>query len=112
MSSAMNLLDYAIEHGGTGKIGCPVLATVAKGAGCSPSTLYMITLGHKQASAKLAVAISRETDGKVAGHDLRPDIFGPPEEGDPGARQRPAADGSATDTGETDDTVAPLRASA
>ncbi|HEY4529354.1 MAG TPA: hypothetical protein VIG97_03345 [Luteimonas sp.] len=109
---AMNLLDYALEQGGTGKIGCPVLARIATGAACSPATLYMISLGHKQASAKLAVAISKETGGQVSGHDLRPDIFGPDDTGAPAARLSPAADGRAAKGEEMVDTVAALRESA
>lgn len=77
MSGGMNLLDYATENGGTGKIGCQVLAKIAKAAECSPATLYMIALGHKQASGRLASRISKATRGSVTGHDLRPDIFGP-----------------------------------
>lgn len=77
MSGAMNLSDFIAEQGGTGKIGCPIISTVAKGAECSPATLYMISLGHKQASAKLAGRIERATFGKVSRHELRPDIFGP-----------------------------------
>ncbi len=73
----MKLIPFATSQGGTGKIGCPVLATVAKGAECSPATLYMIALGHKPASAKLAGRIEQATFGKVTRHDLRPDIFGP-----------------------------------
>lgn len=112
MSVTMNLLDYTLEHGGTGKIGCPVLARIATGAACSPATLYMISLGHKQASAKLAVAISRETDGKVSGHDLRPDIFSPSDSGDPAACLPPVSDGMAADTEDVDDSVPTLSESA
>lgn len=73
----MDLIRFATSQGGTGKIDCPVLATVAKGAECSPATLYMIGLGHKRASAKLSRRIESATFGCVTRHDLRPDIFGP-----------------------------------
>lgn len=74
----MKLIDFATSQGGTGKIGCPVLAMVANDAECSAATLYMIALGHKSASAKLSVRIARATAGEVSVHDLRPDVFGPP----------------------------------
>lgn len=73
----MDLIRFATSQGGTGKIDCPVLATVAKGAECSPATLYMIGLGHKRASAKLSRRIESATFGSVTRHDLRPDVFGP-----------------------------------
>lgn len=73
----MNLIRFATSQGGTGKIDCPVLATVAKGAECSPATLYMIGLGHKKASAKLARRIESATFGSVTRNNLRPDVFGP-----------------------------------
>lgn len=83
----MKLIDFATSQGGTGKIGCPVLATVAKGAECSAATLYMIALGHKVASAKLSGRIAKATFGQVSVHDLRTDVFGPP----PAADQPKAA---------------------
>lgn len=73
----MKLIELALSKGGTGKIGCPVFASVAGKAGCSSATLYMIALGHKLASAKLAARIATATEGQVARHDLRPDVFGP-----------------------------------
>lgn len=72
----MNLSDYAAKLGGTGTIGCPVLASIAVKAECSAATLYMIAKGHKQASAKLANRIELACGGEVTRHDLRPDIFG------------------------------------
>lgn len=74
----MNLTDYATANGGTAKIGCPVFAEIAKKAGCSPAVIYMIALGHKQPSAKLATRLELATGGGVRRHDLRPDVFGPP----------------------------------
>lgn len=56
---------------------CPVLAHLAGRADCSPSTLYMICLGHKAAGPKLAVRIEGATRGSVSRVDLRPDVFGP-----------------------------------
>lgn len=73
----MNLTDYIQAKGGTGKVDCPVIASTAKKAGCQPTTLYMVTLGHKQPSWKLAAAIEKATKGGVSRHDLRPDVFGP-----------------------------------
>lgn len=76
----MNLTDYIESRGGTGTIGCAVLAEIAKSAGCKSSTLYMISLGHKQPSWKLAVAIQRATAGVVGLQSLRSDaaeLIGP-----------------------------------
>lgn len=81
----MDILAYVIEKGGTGKPGCPVIAATAEQAECSPATLYMIALGHKQASAKLAKALSRATNWEVGAHELRPDIFGDGPEDAPAA---------------------------
>lgn len=69
----MNLPDFIASRGGTGTIGCPVLAEIAKLAGCKSSTLYMISLGHKRPSWRLAVSISRATRGAVTLPDLRSD---------------------------------------
>lgn len=77
MSVSMDLITYATKNGGTAKIRCPVLAKVAKCAKCSPATLYMIALGHKQASPQLAGRVEGATDGAVTRRDLRPDVFGP-----------------------------------
>lgn len=73
----MNLSDYIRAQGGTAKLSCPVIASVALAANCSPNTLYMIQLGHKQAGPALANAIEVATDGEVSRQELRPDIFGP-----------------------------------
>jgi len=72
----MNLTDYAISKGGTGKLGCPVLACTALAAQCSAATLYMIARGHKTVSARLAVRIAGATANEVEPRDLRPDVFG------------------------------------
>lgn len=72
----MKLLPHILELGGTGKVGCSVLAAVAQKAGCKPTTLYMITLGHKVPSWRLAEAIEQATRGAVTKRDLRPDIYG------------------------------------
>lgn len=69
----MNLPDFISSQGGAGTIGCPVLADIARLAGCKSSTLYMISRGHKQPSWKLAASISRATGGAVALRDLRSD---------------------------------------
>lgn len=75
----MNLTDYVQKEGGTGTVGCQVLARVAAAAGCSTGTLYMIAKGHKQAGPKLAQSIETATGGEVTRKDLRPDIYGLPE---------------------------------
>jgi len=71
----MNLLDYAIVQGGTGKRGCPVLTHIASVAACSADTLYMIARGHKRAGYALALAVERATSGGVGKHEMRPDIY-------------------------------------
>lgn len=75
----MDLSNYAISKGGTAKPGCPVLEQVAQAVGCSPATLYMISKGHKQASAALVNRISSATRGAVERSTLRPDVFDQPE---------------------------------
>lgn len=78
MIGGMNLADYIEKQpGSTGGIHCPVIAAVAKKAECSPGTLYMIALGHKRPSAKLANRIEQATGGDVGRGVLRPDVFGP-----------------------------------
>lgn len=77
MFGLMDLITFATEQGGTAKIRCPVFASVAQDAECSPATLYMIALGHKQASPQLAARIDEATAGLVSRHELRPDVFGP-----------------------------------
>lgn len=77
----MVLTDYVLFRGGTAKLGCPVLADLAALSECSPATLYMIALGHKKASHKLATRIANATSGVVTRRILRPDIFGPAGEG-------------------------------
>lgn len=75
----MNLADYVLSQpGGTAKAACPVLATLATKAKCSPATLYMIAGGHKKPSAVLAGRIADATADAVSRHELRPDIFGVP----------------------------------
>jgi DNA-binding transcriptional regulator YdaS (Cro superfamily) len=74
----MNLTTYATEKGGTGKLKCPVLTSIALAAGCSPAVLYMISRGHKRPSPDMAKKISAATDGVVSKHELRPDIFDAP----------------------------------
>lgn len=73
----MNLTDYAMTNGGTAKIGCQVFADLAERAVCSPAVIYMIALGHKQPSAKLATRIELATGGAVSRRELRPDVFRP-----------------------------------
>ncbi|HEX7122446.1 MAG TPA: YdaS family helix-turn-helix protein [Gemmatimonadaceae bacterium] len=73
----MDLQTYAAKLGGTGKIGCPVFAAVAKRASCSPATLYMVSRGNKRAGPKLARAIETATSGEVTAAEIRPDYFGP-----------------------------------
>jgi len=72
----MNLLDYALAQGGTGKPGCQAFVDLARRADCSPDTLYLIALGHKRAGPKLARKIDEASDGQVRREDLRPDVFG------------------------------------
>ncbi|WP_312327892.1 hypothetical protein [Stenotrophomonas sp.] len=71
----MNLTDYASSKGGTAKLGCPVLTTVAAAANCSAATLYMVARGHKSVGAALALRIAAATDQLVAAADLRPDLY-------------------------------------
>lgn len=74
----MNLSQYVKAQGGSATRGCEVLASLASTAGCSVGTLYMIVLGHKTPSAKLAGRISDATAGAVSRHTLLPDVFSPP----------------------------------
>lgn len=71
----MNLTDYASSKGGTGKLGCPVLTTVASAANCSAATLYMVARGHKTVGAALALRIAAATGQLVEAADLRPDLY-------------------------------------
>lgn len=73
---AMNMTQHILDLGGTAKLGCSVIASLASTSQCSAATLYMIALGHKQAGPLLARRIEAATEGKVTIHDLRPDIFG------------------------------------
>ena len=73
----MNLTDYANSNGGTGKLGCPVLARVAASAECSAATLYMVARGHKKVSASLALRVAKATGQTVTPADLRPDLYAP-----------------------------------
>jgi len=73
----MNLTDYAISKGGTGKLGCPVLAGTAGSAKCSAATLYMVARGHKKVSAALALRVASATGQLVTPADLRPDLYAP-----------------------------------
>lgn len=73
----MNLSEHVQKEGGAATASCPVIARIAESAGCSAGTLYMIALGHKRPSWKLAGAIEQATAGAVTRHDLRPDIFDP-----------------------------------
>lgn len=73
----MNLTDYAISKGGTGKLGCPVLASAAASAKCSAATLYMVARGHKKVSAALALRVATATGQQVTPADLRPDLYAP-----------------------------------
>lgn len=77
MMGAMNLSHHIAQKGGTGTIGCPVLAQIAARAGCSAATLYMISKGHKSPSPRLAKAISQATDDAVHPGTMREDVFGP-----------------------------------
>jgi len=76
----MNLHAYAISQGGTSTTGCRVLTEIAQRAACSVLTLYQISRGHKLPSAKMALRLEQASDGAVSRHDLRPDIFGPPQD--------------------------------
>ncbi len=73
----MNLTDYANLNGGTGKLGCPVLARVAASSECSAATLYMVARGHKKVSASLALRVAKATGHGVTPADLRPDLYAP-----------------------------------
>ena len=74
----MDLKTYAMNRNGSARRWCPVLAEVAKQAGCAADTLYMIAAGHKRPSAMLARAIHDATKGEVSCQELRPDVFGKP----------------------------------
>lgn len=53
---------------------------LAKKVGCNPTYLSHCTTGFRVPSAKLSVAIEKETGGEVSRYDLRPDaesIWGP-----------------------------------
>lgn len=78
----MDLSAYALSKGGTGTISCRVLGQIASAMqpACSAATLYMISKGHKKASALLARRIETATNGGVTGYDLRPDIFSQPDQ--------------------------------
>lgn len=78
MLCAMNLSDHVKQQGGTGTIGCSVLAELAHKAECSAATLYMIARRHKSPGPKLARRISDATHGAVTLHELRSDIFPAP----------------------------------
>lgn len=72
----MDLTGYLKQRGGSGQPECLATQQLAVSAGCAPTTLYMIALGHKRASWKLAARIEAATNGAVTRHDLRPDVFG------------------------------------
>lgn len=73
----MSLLTYIRERGGTGTPNCEVLRQTANAAKCSHHTLYMIARGHKAPGPLLTRRIAEATGLSV--HDLRPDVFGPPQ---------------------------------
>lgn len=70
----MNIRTFATEKGGTGRRDCPVLASIARKAGCSAHVLYLIGLGHKTPSLELAFKIATATQGRVSCEELRPDV--------------------------------------
>lgn len=75
MSAVMDLTDYIKSKGGTVKADCPILAHLAGKAGCAPTTLYMVALGHKKAGPKLAISIEEATGREVARSSVRPDYW-------------------------------------
>ncbi len=52
-------------------------------ANTSVGYLYLVAGGHRRASAELAKRIEQASSAKVTRHDLRPDIFDPPEDAAP-----------------------------
>jgi hypothetical protein len=74
--AGMDLTQYAIAHGGTGKLSCPVLDQTAARAQCSHRTLYLIAKGHKKAGPHLAARIAVATNYEVPRAVLRPDLWG------------------------------------
>lgn len=85
----MDLINYAKTHGGTGTAACPVFSRIADAAGCSRETLYLIALGHKTSSGKLARRICDACDGLVHPGIYRPDIFGQPPAADREPKSEP-----------------------
>ena len=51
----------------------------AKRVGIRPSYLNQLLSGHELPGPKLCARIEAATFGRIKRHDLRPDIFGPPE---------------------------------
>jgi DNA-binding transcriptional regulator YdaS (Cro superfamily) len=74
----MDLHTYITQSGGVGTLACPVVARIAKKAGCSPGTLYQVSRKLRKPSWRLAEKISAATKGDVSKADLRADIFGTP----------------------------------
>ena len=72
----MKLTEYAIQEGGTAKIGCPIFRRIAEDplVDKSPATIYMIALGHKVAGESLCMRIEAATNGAVTCEELRDDV--------------------------------------
>jgi DNA-binding transcriptional regulator YdaS (Cro superfamily) len=51
---------------------------LAEAVGTKPVWLRHVAWGHGKLSARMAKNIERATDGQIAAHRLRPDIFDPP----------------------------------
>lgn len=66
----MNISDYVKLKGGRARPTDDVLKRLAKEAGCAPLTLYMIALGHKAASARLAARIEKASEGEVSRFEI------------------------------------------
>lgn len=94
---------------------------IAAAIGVTPSAIREVIAGRTKSpraeAAMLLLDLCRAhgVDVQRAGEGeahVSPLVAAPAKPEDPVARRRPAADGSAADTEEMDDTVAPLRASA
>ena len=71
MKTIREYIDQAVEvHGSQAKL--------AEAIGCSQQQISYLK-NAKGISAEMAMRLDAATDGKVSKHDLRPDIFPPPQ---------------------------------
>lgn len=69
MTEARNLLQKAIDKAGSQQ-------ALAAALGVSQQQVSYLMTRAKRIPAEIAIAVDRFTDGEVAKHELRPDIFG------------------------------------